>query len=154
MLQVNPGYSKLVSFCSLFEVENDRHQPYPLMTCQILLPTNKLTDISFAIDDIHPVILEASSKFSLCSFINNIYSIGEKLRLSRNGVNQTVDIIVVDIDNKHQKEFLSPLDEDDFASLSITRDQVEKCIAQLDPEALEALFDPLQNTKLVKYFML
>ena len=87
MLQVNPGYSKLVSFCSLIEVENDRHQPYPLMTCQILLPTNKLTDISFAIDDIHPVILEASSKFSLCSFINNIYSIGEKLRLSRNGVN-------------------------------------------------------------------
>ena len=29
MLQVNPGYSKLVSFCSLFEVENDRHHPIP-----------------------------------------------------------------------------------------------------------------------------
>ena len=31
--------------------------PYPLMTYQTLLPTDKLTDISFVIDDIHPEIL-------------------------------------------------------------------------------------------------
>lgn len=32
-------------FVSLFEAENDRHQPYSLMTCQTLLLTDKLTNI-------------------------------------------------------------------------------------------------------------
>ena len=107
MLQVNPGYSGLVSFCSLFEAENDRHQPYPLMICQTLLPTDKLTDISFIIDDIYPEALESITRFSLYSSISNIYSIGDKLRLSRNGVNQVVDIIVVDVDKKHQISYFS-----------------------------------------------
>ena len=102
MLQVNPGYSELVSFCSLFEAENDRYQPYPLMVCQTLLPTDKLADIYFVINDIYPEALESITRFSLYSSISNIHSIGDKLRLSRNGVNQIVDIIAVDVDKKHQ----------------------------------------------------
>ena len=134
ILQVNPGYSELLSFCSLFEAEIDRHQPHPLMTCQTLFPTDKLTDISFASNNIHHDALEASSTFILCSSTNNIYSVGDKLGLSRNGVNRVVYIIAVTVDKKHQipyfsvvlkdghcikvtKEFLFPLDEDDFASI-------------------------------------
>ena len=109
------------------------------MTCQTLLPTDKLTNIFFVIDDIHPEALDASSRLSLYSCINNIYSVGDNLRLSRNFFNQAVDIIAADVDKEHHisyfsvvlkdgycikvtKEFLSPLDEDDFASIPITRD--------------------------------
>ena len=134
ILQVDPGYSELLSFCSLFEAEIDRHQPHPLVTFQTLLSTDKLTDIYFASNNIHHDALEASSRFILCSSTNNIYSVGDKLRLSRNDVNQVVYIIAVTVDKKHQipyfsvvlkdghcikvtKEFLFPLDEDDFASI-------------------------------------
>ena len=56
----------------------------------------------FPIDEIHPEALKASSRFSLYTCINNIYSAGENLRLSRNAFNQAVDIITADIDKKHQ----------------------------------------------------
>ena len=170
MLQVNLGYSQLTSFCSLFHHHDVATQPFPLMTCQTYLPTDKLTDICFATDDISSAQGDPRYRFTPNDSLEKIHAVGDKLRLSRNGVNQAVDVLSVVIDDTTQvpyftvalndghsvrvtKEFLFPLDEDDIATIPITQAQVERHINRLDHSSLEALLNPPDNSELVKEFM-
>ena len=170
MLQVNLGHSRLTSFCALFQELENAHQPLPLMTCQTFLPSDRFSDVCFTTDDIQSAQGDPRYRFTPRESLEKIHAVGDKLRLSHNGVNQPVDIIAVDIDESTQvpyfsvtlndghtikvtKEFLTPLDEDDIASIPITPEQVSQHIDRLDAASLEALLLPPQNSELIKEFM-
>ena len=170
MLQVNLGFSKLSSFCSLFDSVNLDIQPPPLMTCQTFLPTDRYHDVCFATDDIQSAQGDPRYRFTSRDSLNMIHSVGDCVRLSKNGINQSVEIIATRVDEATQvpyfkvslndghnievtKEFLFPVDELDIATIPISQEQVQQHIDCLDPESLEALLNPPQNTELITEFM-
>jgi hypothetical protein len=170
MIQVNMGYSQLSSFTSMFQAADADCQPLPLMTCQTFLPSDRYSDLCFATDNIQSAQGDPRYRFTPKESLESIHAVGDKLRLSRNGVNQMVEVVAVRIDDSTQvpyfsvalndghdievtKEFLFPTDEQDIATLPITQAQVEQHIERLDPGALEALLNPPPNSELLKEFM-
>jgi hypothetical protein len=176
VLQVNLGISRFESFCSLFEDAGAAYQPLPLMTCQTCLPTDRYSDVCFATDDIQSAQGDPRYRFTSKDTLEpalvseTLPVVGDKLRLTRNGLNEAVDVMAVETDPettvmyftvalqdghciKVTKEFLSPLSDDDIAIIPITHAQVTEHIDRLDPESLEALLNPPPNTELIKEFM-
>ena len=176
VLQVNTGISRFESFYTMFDDAGATYQPLPLMTCQTCLPTDKYSDVCFVMDDIQSAQGDPRYRFTSKDTLelplpNEILpKVGDKLRLHHNGINQSVDIMAVDVDDtttvnyftvalndghciRVTKEFLSPLDDDDIALIPINRAQVEEHIDRLDPETLEALLHPPPNSELIKEFM-
>ena len=176
VLQVNTGISRFESFYTLFDDAGATYQPLPLMTCQTCLPTDKYDDVCFATDQIQSGQEDPRYRFTSRDTlesslpIETLPKVGDKVRLHRNGINQSVDVLAVeeDIDTtvhyftvalndghciKVTKEFLSPLDDDDIAVIPISRAQVEEHIDRLDPDSMEALLNPPPNSELIKEFM-
>jgi hypothetical protein len=170
MIQVNLGYSKLASFCSLFDSANLDVTPIPMMTCQTYLPTDKLQDVCFVNDDIQSAQGDPRYRYTPRESLEKLHSVGDRLRLSQNGINQTVTISEVRIDDSTQvpyfkvclddghsievtKEFLFPLDEQDIATIPISKEQVQQHIERLDVASVEALLNPPENTELINEFM-
>ena len=107
MLQVNLGYSQLKFFCSMFHEHDAATRPFPLMTCQTYLPTDKLTDICLATDSIQSAQGDPHYRFTPRESLDKIHAVGDKLRLSRSGINQAVDVLAVEVDEATQVPYFS-----------------------------------------------
>jgi hypothetical protein len=164
VLKVSTGLNEFDSFCTLFQSKD----PKPFATCSTKLSTDFSNNVCFvndAVGDDPPISADLAQHI-----LSESYKSGDRMRLSKNGVNQNVDITNVRIDlttgvpyfrvllnDGHEievtKEFLFPLDDDDVAIIPVNKDQVQRHLHRLDPESLEALLLPTDETALVKEFM-
>jgi hypothetical protein len=165
VLQVNLGFSNLVSFCSMFDAIHEPFvNPSELITCESRLPLDCETDICLVTDAPEPTSAEVRD------LLMAEFPVGEKVRFIKNGINQIVDVVSVDYDDASMvpyftvalrdgithrvtKEFLSPITDDDIAIIPVTHAQVDAHIDRLDAETLEALLNPPQSTALLREFM-
>ena len=167
VLNVMTKKHQFEAFCSLFETAQVAPQPTALMSCQTCLPTDSHGSC-FVGDNIQ----EPSQKYRFTEkdVVQSPLSVGDKMRLTKNGVNQKVEIELIRLDEETQvpyftaelddghkvevtKEFLFPLDMPDLVHIPITQDQVRKHIDSLDIESLEALLNPPEHSELLKEFM-
>jgi hypothetical protein len=170
VINVNLGFSEYDKFASMCDAACDTSKPSALTTCRTYLPTDRYSDICFTADDIQSGQCDPRYRFTPKETLERIFSVGDKLRLCHNGINQVVEVLEVELNEEHMvpyfkvllndghsiqvtKESLRPLDDDDIALLPITQTQVEEHINRLDPDSLEALLNPPANSDMLREFM-
>ena len=170
ILQVNIGSTQLSSFVTLCRAASATIDAPALTTCRTYLPSDRFNNICFVTDNVESAQGDPRYRFTPKETLENIFLVGDKLRLTRNGVNEVVEVVDFDIAEDSlapifsvvlndgtiiqvAKEFLSQLDDDDLALIPITQDQVQEHIQRLDSETLEALLNPPRQSDLVQEFM-
>ncbi len=170
VISINSGNDEFEAFCSLFDDSSDKNNsPMAFATCHSTLPLDSCDDVCFATDavDENPPL----SADLIQHIRNESFKVGDRLRLSKNGLNQNVDVTAVRVDpetgvsyfrvalrdgqeQEVTKEFLFPLDDDDVALIPITAAQIRRHVSRLDPASVEALLAPsTDDTALLKEFM-
>ena len=168
VLNVLPADSSVDTdeYFTLFSQAGVTLDPTALTTCQTCLPCDSSTDICLLTD----MPQQVQSDPILKNTISPICKIGDQMRLTKNGINEKVEVSEIrlegDLQTPHFKvslpdgqelevteEFLFPLDEVDLVHVPITRQQIENQIENLTPESLEALLNPPEQTELLKEFM-
>ena len=161
---------ELQALCTLLEQAQVAPQPAPLTTCQTCLPTDSIDGLCFVGDNIQQAQGDPRYRFTDKETLPIPLSVGNKARLTRDGINDTVTIESTRLDELTQvpyysveladghaievtKEFLFPLNEPDLLQIPITKEQVQDHIDALDIDALEALLNPPEDTELLKEFM-
>ena len=170
VLNVLPGNSASQSFCSLFEQSGVMVEPIAMTTCQTCLPCDSSQDLCFLSDMPPQAQGDPRYRFTDKEVLEQVFNVGETLRLTKNGVNAKVTVISIRLDEETQvpyflvelpdshevevtQEFLFPIDAEDLVHVPVTKKQVQSQIDILTPESLEALLNPPEQSELLKEFM-
>lgn len=172
VVSVKVGYDTFESFCTLFERAGAMFEPPTLSSCRTMLPTDTSQDLCYLTATNTNQDSVIRHRFALPSSLSGPpFKIGDRAVLTHNGgVHQVVDIMNVNLNEATStykydvalrdgsimevtKEFLSPMDEHDFALLPIELQDVQAHINHLDPETVEALLNPALKSEEVLEFI-
>jgi hypothetical protein len=148
VLNVLPGNSASQSFCSLFEQSGVMVEPIAMTTCQTCLPCDSSQDLCFLSDMPPHAQGDPRYRFTDKEVLEQVFNVGETLRLTKNGVNAKVTVISIRLDEETQvpyflvelpdshevevtQEFLFPIDAEDLVHVPVTKKQVQSQIDNL-----------------------